>query len=108
MSPRWVSPPSPSLVYMRVRLTVMVRSGVGVGSGGRDRPSGGGKDPEPRARPRPGWLPGAVVEPRHDACAGRREGDRVRDGGDTAHLARTVDGRALLAEQRRRLQGGAA
>ena len=26
MSPRWVSPASPSLVYMRVRLTVMVEA----------------------------------------------------------------------------------
>ena len=36
----------------------------------------------------------------------RRHG--VRDGGDSAHLARPVDGRAVLAEQRRRLQGRAA
>ena len=39
------------------------------------------------------------------ADAGR---DRVRDGGDPAHLPRPGDGRAVLAEQRRRLPRGAA
>ena len=56
----------------------------------------------------PDRLPRAAHEPADHARAGRRGGDRVRDGGDPADLARAVDGRAVLAEQRRRLQGRAA
>ena len=40
--------------------------------------------------------------------AGGRAGDGVRDGGDPADHPRAVDGRAVLAGERRRLQGGAA
>ncbi len=48
-------------------------------------------------------LPRAADQPADHARAGRRPRDGVRDGGDPAHLARAVDGRAVLAEQRRRL-----
>ena len=46
--------------------------------------------------------------PRGDARARRRRRDGVRDGGDPADLARAVDGRAVLAVERRRLPRGAA
>ena len=44
-----------------------------------------------------------LTSPQHHARAGRRARDGVRDGGDPADLARAVDGRAVLAEQRLRL-----
>ena len=54
-----------------------------------------------------GFLAPAAARPTTRAARSRGAGvDRVRDGGDPAHLARPVDGRAVLAGQRRRLQGG--
>ena len=49
-----------------------------------------------------------LTSPQTTQRAGRRGRDGVRDGGDPAYLARAVDGRAVLAGQRRRLQGRAA
>ncbi len=49
-----------------------------------------------------------LTSPQTHQCARRREGDGARDGGDPADLPRAVDGRALLAVQRRRLPRGAA
>ena len=49
-----------------------------------------------------------LTSPVDHARAGRQRRDRVRDGGDPAHLACPVDGRAVLAEQRRRLPRRAA
>ena len=59
---------------------------------------------EARRRHRPDRLPRPALEPEDDAGARRRRRDGLRDGGDPAHLARAVDGRAVLAVQRRRLQ----
>ncbi len=76
--------------------------------GRHDRPAGAGVDPPAEARVDPDRVSRAADEPADDkgARAGRRDG--VRHGGDPAHLARAVDGRALLPEQRRRLSLGAA
>ena len=48
----------------------------------------------------------AAVERRHDEGARQGEGHGVRDGGDPTDLPRPGDGRAVLAEQRRRLPRG--
>ena len=48
-----------------------------------------------------------LTTPETATRAGRRGGDGVRDGGDPADQPRAVDGRAVVAGQRRRLQGGA-
>ena len=54
-------------------------------------------------------LPRAAVPARQTTRAlARREGDGAGDGGDPADLPRAVDGRALLAVQRRGLPRGAA
>ena len=52
-------------------------------------------------------LPRAAERSGRDRTARRARRRRVRDGVDPAHHARAVDGRALVAEHRRRLQGGA-
>jgi NADPH-dependent 2,4-dienoyl-CoA reductase/sulfur reductase-like enzyme len=53
------------------------------------------------ATARPRRLPRAADLAGHDARARRREGHRVRDGGDPAHQPRAVDGRAVVAVERR-------
>ena len=53
-----------------------------------------------------GFL-GPLSNPEDHAGAGRCRRHRLRDGGDPAHLARPVDGRAVFAVKRRRLQVGA-
>ena len=53
-------------------------------------------------------LPRAAQEPRRRAGARRAARQRARHGADPAHQPRADDGRALVAGQHRRLQGGAA
>ena len=50
-------------------------------------------------------LPRAADRRRGDRAASRARGRRLRDGVDPADHARAVDGRALVAGDRRRLQG---
>ena len=67
-----------------------------------------GRDRSARGRHRADRLPlPAHRRGRHRAARPPRRG-RVRDGVDPAHHARTVDGRAVVAEHRRGLQGGTA
>ncbi len=49
-----------------------------------------------------------LTSPQTTRALAEAKGDGLRDGGDSPHLARPVDGRAVLAEQRRRLPRGAA
>ena len=59
-----------------------------------------------RAGDGPGRLPLAADGPGRDRASRRARRRRVRDGVDPAHHAGAVDGRALVAEHGRRLQGG--
>ena len=69
-------------------------------------------DPANIARMRAGALLIGFLQPLTSGADGARRARRARhgarDGGDPAHLARAVDGRAVLAEQRRGLRGGRA
>ena len=75
------------------------------GQGRAAQPRG---DRPPGLRQRPDRLPPAADRGRRDSRAGRLRRHRVRAGGRAAHLARAVDGRAVLAGQRRRLPRRAA
>ena len=79
--------------------------GLGRGRRRQGRPPESGRDR--RARRRPG--PDRVLEPAHrrrlEQGARRRGRDQLRDGGGAPDHARPVDGRPLLAGQRRGLRG---
>ena len=62
--------------------------------------------PATRRRLRPDRLPRPAHERRGPAADRRHRRHRVRDGGDPAHLARPVDGRAVLPGHRLRLPRG--
>ena len=80
---------------------------VGGRCGGQGRAAVGRGGRAARARVGAGGLSGAADERRGDARAGGQRGDGVRDGGDSADLARAVDGRVVVAGDGQRLFGRA-